>query len=113
MKIKVSKPAKIDTSRVMRISAINYAEFTELKDLYAKKNKQDKVTFDQFMSELLSVAKLLITGNELYRVDDKVFSDIAEARGASIINAVKRGTTPSMPQIPVRVGTDDGIRIKQ
>lgn len=99
---------KSETSRVMRISGENYAAFTQLKERFARKHKLKKATYDEFMVELLKVARMLLDGTELYVVENRVFEDIAEARGEAILSAVRKGEPPVMPLICIVVGRDQG-----
>jgi len=99
-------------TRVMRISADNYDEFGRLKDQYALKNNLKACTYDLFLEQLLSIASLIMQGQEVYRVSNKAFDDIADARGEAILQGIRDKTPPSMPEVLIRVGTDDGFGSK-
>lgn len=99
-----------ETSRVLRVSGSNYLEFKALKTQYAKDNNKAKVTFDEFLSALLSIAKLMQLGtSEIYAVGNKLFDSVAEARGQAIVDAVAEKAPPRMPRILLEVGHDDGL----
>lgn len=102
------RSAKAMASKVMRISGDNYKKFIALKSAYATKNKT-KITFDDFYSELMKVAEALLLGTELYIVSGKVFSDLAEARGEAIREAVRMQVPPTMPTVAIIIGEDKGL----
>ncbi len=105
----MSKPRKIKETRVIRIGLENYLSFMELKDVYAIRHNMQHATYDQFLSELLQIARALQAGHELYAVDTQLYADIADARGAAILNAVAAKHAPVMPDILVKLGKDDGF----
>ena len=100
---------KSDTSRVMRVSGDNFAEFTRIKQAYAKKLKLPRATYDDIFEQALAVMRALIAGDELYIVSEKAFTDLAEARGEAIRQAVRAKQAPSWPAVCVRIGSDDGL----
>lgn len=103
------KRLKYETSRVMRISGENFAEFTRIKAAYAKKLKLKRATYDAIFSEALAVMSALISGDEIYVVSEKAFSDLAEARGEAIRQAVREKAPPAWPTVCVRIGNDNGL----
>jgi hypothetical protein len=104
---KTATSKKANTSRVVRISAENYVAFTKLKTYYAMANKRAKVTYDEFLAELIKIAVALSEGDELYRVGERVFTDIADARGEAIMYALRLGKPPTMPEVLISLGPDN------
>lgn len=102
-----------ETSRVVRISEANYAEFKRIKDQVAKRLKLSKLTHDAIFSETLKLMNALVAGDELYIVDKLAFSDLAEARGEAIRQAVRAKQPPSWPVVCLKLGSDDGLMTKQ
>lgn len=103
------RSAKALASKVMRISGENYTQFIRLKSNFAQKQKTKQVTFDQFFTQLMQVAEALLTGTEIYLVSGKAYSDLAEARGQAIIEAVRLQVPPVMPTVCIALGTDKGL----
>jgi hypothetical protein len=103
------KRLKQQTSRVMRVQEATYNRINSIKAPYCSQHKLKKCTYDMILGEALNVAELLLAGEELYLVDGSIFTDLAEARGASIRAAVKAGTPPTWPVVLLRVGQDEGL----
>lgn len=97
-------------SKVVRISTRNYKNFNEAKRIYAARLKRPKVTYNQFLSELLRVADMLLRGKEVYLVEGKLFTDLAEARGRSVTLAAQSNQRPKSPEVLVKLGKDDGLK---
>ncbi len=109
MKRVTKADSKAETSRVMRVSGENFERFTALKEAYAKKNRLKRVTYDSFMHEFLLAAQALLAGSECYLVGNKVYDDLAEARGQAIMSAVEAKQPPVPPVVCVKLGEDNGL----
>lgn len=86
---------------VIRISDENHKR---LKSIYGEL----EMTTNQVVERMLDTAELVRDGDMVYLVDDKCFQDISEARGESIMIAVKNKDVPSWPKVAVIVGSDNG-----
>ena len=90
---------KKQNGHVIRVSPSCYKRLQEArKDL----------SYHAFIESLLDVADKLAVGDVLYLAAGELFIDLKEARGASIVQAVKNASIPEMPEILVRLGKDDG-----
>lgn len=81
--------------------------------------KIEQMKFDgeksaEYLERIVDTFEKMVDSPNYYIVDDseslsyKVFTDIADARGAAIVDAVKYKSTPKYPKIAVVVGVDDG-----
>lgn len=63
-------------------------------------------TYDEVVSKALDLLEMLKHQRPVYAVADKLFTDLATARGEAIMNAAKYGSTPHMPAIFIKIGED-------
>ena len=96
-------------TRIMRISAENYARITELRTGYGRRHKIKRVTYDMILDELVRVAEALASGEEIYLVGDRAYEDLPEARGEALMKAVRERRPPNLPIVCVKLGEDQGL----
>ena len=108
--MKTKKKLYKETAKVMRVSGVNYENLKLLKEEFAIKHNKSKVTFDAFIAELIEIARMLLDGQEVYATKDRLFTDLAEARGQAIMDAVKLSQIPIMPRVLLLLGEDDGLK---
>lgn len=97
-------------SRVVRISAANYVAFTKLKSDYARRKGVKKVTYDAFLENIFSVVEMVVKGKEIYSYGNRLYADIAEARGDALTEAIRNKAVPMMPLVLLVVGEDTFLR---
>lgn len=106
---RAKKPAKYE-SKVVRFSRPNYDRFVELKSEFAVRQKKTKITFDAFIEELFTVAELLIHGREVYLYEGRIYPDLAEARGAALMDSIHTQRPAAMPTIMLVLGEDTFLK---
>jgi len=83
--------AKRKERKSLRVSKATFARLEETKRRFSAHNNA-RVTFSELLEECCSVADLLLSGNEAYYVDGKLYADLAEAKGAAVLAAVRTGS---------------------
>ncbi len=83
---------------VRRISDANMTELKKLMD------GESKASLNEVLATLLDTYKSLADSPVLYA--NKLYTDVAEARGEAIMEAVKNATVPKMPMIVAIIGND-------
>lgn len=95
----MSETKKQAKSRIMRVNAKTYDLVKELKG---------ERTYSDFITQTVAAFQQLGEAEEFYRVGDRVYTDLAEARGEALMEAVKAGQAPELPEILIAVGQDAG-----
>lgn len=117
VELKASKEARrlvqAKDTRIMRLATESYDYYSKLKLVYQRKHKLKRVTYSEFMDQILVVAEAMLQGAEIYKVKHKLFYDIAEARGVAIVDAVKAGEPPEPPEVLLRLGRDTSFKFGQ
>lgn len=81
-------------------------KLTEEAYLSIKRMKHEKETMTAFISKMIKAAESLRDSREVYLVENHVFHDIREARGAAIMNSVTRNEPEKSPEIALIVDKD-------
>ena len=68
----------------------------------------DGETTNQIMKKMLDAMELVANGKMIFISNNKIFTDIAEARGESIMSAVKDKAIPIWPEIALVFDEDKG-----
>lgn len=89
------KPTK---GHVLRVSHKNFARIKKLKG---------ERTLNELIDSMLSIAELM-SSEPIYKAGDKIFNDVAAARGHEIQLAVREKRQPNMPEVLVCIGVDSG-----
>lgn len=86
-------------SRIMRVETGVYNRIKDLKE---------KSTFSDYLTMMLDLTEAYLNNPEYYLVEDRTYTDLAEARGQSLLKAVKANKPPELPKILLLVGEDTG-----
>lgn len=84
--------------KIIRIAGYHYDKLSELKG---------KLSYNEYMDVLLPIAEAVHESDNWYVVGDKMFSSLAEARGAAIMLSVETNTAVEAPLIMITVGRDN------
>ncbi len=98
----MAKEKKLSTT-VVRVKHTTLAKIEKMK-----KNKEKSA---DYLERIVDLFEKMVDSPNLYITEGdqmQVFTDIADARGAAIIQAVRSKTTPKMPKVAVIVGSDTG-----
>ena len=97
-------------SKTMRIHHRIYSELDKLRKIYGEQHQLKLVTFNDFMLECVAVAELILTGQEMYEANGKVFGDIESARGEAIVASASSGKPAVPPCILLKLGKDELLK---
>lgn len=81
---------------------INHASYKRLKEFKGEQS------FSQTIDALVYLGEKFQAGDQRYAVQDKLFHDVADARGFSIQVAIRDKTEPELPEIYLNIGKDKG-----
>lgn len=93
-------------SKTMRVHYRIYDELSKLKAIYGEQHEIPKVTFNEFLLECCNVGEALLTGEELYEANGKLFHDVESARGEAILQSTRTGKPAVPPRILLKLGKD-------
>lgn len=99
METKQKKIKNHPDDKVIRVHKKTYDMIRELKG---------KMTFDDFILNAITFTEGIAKKEHIYVVGDKAFSDLIDARGESILRAVKQSQPPKFPTICIPIGEDNG-----
>lgn len=91
--------SKLQSSKCVRIPLTTYKKLLE-----AKANDE---TYGDAVERLLLMADKVTSEPLRYAVENTIFEDIADARGAAITTAITKGAMPEPPAILAFVGYDN------
>lgn len=103
---KLSKEEGNKYSKTMRVHYRIYDELAKLKAIYGEQQGLKNVTFNEFLLECCQVGELLLTGEEMYESNGRLFQDVESARGESIQVSVRTGKPAVPPKILLKLGKD-------
>lgn len=66
-----------------------------------------RVSFSDFLTECCKLGDLLLTGQELYAVANRLYTDLETARGEAIVESVRTKRAAVAPDVLLRVGRDE------
>lgn len=88
-----------DKGHVIRVPTPVYDRLTQLRS---------GRTYAEVLGTLLELFDRMQSEPVKYAVKDKLFDDLAEARGAAIVEAIRNHTTPDLPLIMWALAQDTG-----
>lgn len=94
-----TKPKNNPEDKVIRVHKHTYEFIKMLKG---------NMTFDSFILNAVSFTDQMAKQSKLYAVGDRLFEDLLDARGESILTAAKLKVPPKLPSICVIIGQDNG-----
>lgn len=100
-----------DTTRVVRISIENYENLNRLKKQLARKQGKTKLTYDGLIAEALTIAELLVSGQEVYSWDNQVFDDVSEAWSHAVEHSLLNKVPIEQPKVLLVLGKDDTFEV--
>jgi hypothetical protein len=81
---------------------ISHESFVKLKAL------KGKASHTRAIEALIETGEMVRGAHPVYRSGDRVFDDVAEARGYALQLAVREKRQPALPDVLVRIGQDAG-----
>lgn len=81
---------------------ISHDSFVKLKAL------KGRSSHTRAIEALIETGEMVSGSKPLYRAGDRVFDDVAEARGYALRLAVREKRQPTLPDVLVRIGQDAG-----
>ena len=97
------------TKHNVRITTSVFKRLVKLKKIRAMHLNLKNITLSAFLSELLNIVGPYVEGNELYAVNDKLFSDAALAWGEAVQETAKGH--PTKPIVLIKVGYDERFNL--
>lgn len=94
----MARKTDAEKGHVIRISHESYAKLKTLKG---------QRSFTAAVEALIEAASM-VSGPTCYRAGDRVFDNVADARGYAIQLAVRNKQTPTLPDVLVCIGQDSG-----
>lgn len=74
-----------------------------------KVRKLRKTTYNDLITSLLNLLEEMEEQEPLYAVGDKLYNNLAEARGEAILVSVKKKKSPEFPIVLYAIGKDEGL----
>ena len=93
-------------SRTIRVRRDTWAVLERVKAAYAAKLGRKKVSHSRFLEECCRLGEMLLTEGEIYLAAGKLYTDLAEARGAAVMESLKTKKKPEAPFKVILTGTD-------
>jgi predicted alternative tryptophan synthase beta-subunit len=93
MKSVKSKPVRIPTDVYKRLQ--DHAQHMDM-------------TYGETLEECLNILDKIYLKEVQYAVGERLYTDIAKARGEAITQAISAGQKPKLPEIVVSIGKDTG-----
>lgn len=90
-------------SQVMRIPKDLYVRIQEIKG---------KQTYAETLGAVLDFYHEALSQEPLYAVGKHLYKDIAEARGAAIMEAIRAKEVPIAPKVVMLIGQDELLNLK-
>lgn len=100
-KKETAAPKKESLNNIMKLKKPIHKRLKKAKDARG-------TTYNELVDSLLDTLEVLEQQDPLFIVGKQVYTDVADARGVAIMQAVKEKREPQMPEIAYVLGRDDG-----